>query len=250
MLAALALLLFFGSWEAYCALSGVDPIVLPPPSDVAQSLVDHRGLLLDQLAVTAREMGIGMVVALVAAGLAAVAMHQSPLVRRALYPLLIASQTIPIPALAPLLVFWWGFGILPKVFVIGLICFFPVLVAVLDRLRNVDPGLIKLMRTFGATRWQTLKLVEGPAALPGLFTGLKLCVAVAAIAAVLAEGTGVTTEDGGLGVLITRAQSNLDTALSFAAVGVLSVLSLLLFGLVALLERVAVPWAIRKDPPQ
>jgi NitT/TauT family transport system permease protein/putative hydroxymethylpyrimidine transport system permease protein len=248
MLAALLLLAFFGAWQAYCDLGDVDALVLPSPTDVATALWDDRSLLADQLAVTAREMAIGLVVALVVAVVFAIAMHRFDPVRRAVYPLAIASQTIPIPGIAPLLVFWWGFGVLPKIFVIALICFFPMLVPVLDRLRGVDPGLTKLMQTFGATRWQRLRLVEGPAALPGLFTGLKLAVAVAAIAALLAEGTGVTSADGGLGVLITQSQGQLETARAFAAIVLLSLLSLALFGLVAVLERLTVPWALRKDP--
>lgn len=248
MLAALLLLAFFGAWQAYCGLGDVDPLVLPSPTDVLEALWDDRSLLADQLAVTAREMAIGLAVALVAAVLLAVAMHRFDTVRRAVYPLAIASQTVPIPGIAPLLVFWWGFGVLPKIFVIALICFFPMLVPVLDRLRGVDPGLTKLMQTFGASRWQRLRLVEGPAALPGLFTGLKLAVAVAAIAALLAEGTGVTSADGGLGVLITQSQGQLETARAFAAIVLLSLLSLALFGLVALLERLTVPWALRKEP--
>lgn len=247
MFAALALLAFFGAWQAYCDLGHVDELILPAPTDVLASLHDDRHLLLDQLGVTAREMAIGLAVALVAALIAAVAMHLSPTARRAFYPLAIASQTIPIPAIAPLLVFWWGFGILPKIFVITIVCFFPIVVPVSDRLRSVDPELIKLMRSFGASRWQRLRLVEARGALPGLLTGGKLAVAVAAIAAVLAESTG-TTADGGLGVLITRSQGQLETARSFAAVVLLSLLTLCLFGALAALERRLVPWATRKDP--
>jgi putative hydroxymethylpyrimidine transport system permease protein len=247
MPAALLLIAFFGAWQLYCDLGDVEPLVLPAPSDVATSLWEDRSLLFDQLLVTAREIGVGLLAGLVVALAFAVVMHRYATLRRAIYPLAIASQTIPIPAVAPLLVLWWGFGALPKVFVIALICFFPILVPVLDRLRGVDPGLIKLMQTFGASRWQRLRLVEAPAALPGLFTGLKLSVAVAAIAAVLAEGTGVTSTNGGLGVLITQSQGQLATERAFAAVVLLSLLSLALFALVALAERAAVPWAIRKD---
>jgi ABC-type nitrate/sulfonate/bicarbonate transport system permease component len=248
MLAALLLVAFFGAWQLYCDLGNVDALILSSPSDIASALWDDRSLLAHQLLVTTREMGIGLLVGVAVALLAAVLMHRYETLRRATYPLAIASQTIPIAAIAPLLVFWWGFGILPKIFVIALICFFPILVPVLDRLRAVDSELIKLLQTFGATRWQRLRLVEAPAALPGLFTGAKLSVAVAAIAAVLAEGTGVTSDNGGLGVLITQSQGQLETARGFAAVVLLSLLSLALFGIVALLERLTVPWAIRKDP--
>ena len=247
-MAALLIVAFFGAWQAYCGLGDVDPLILPSPTDVATSLWDDRSILADNLAVTAREIAIGLLVAIVAALLVAVAIHVSPTLRRAAYPLVIASQTIPIPVLGPLLVFWWGFGILPKIFVIGLVCFFPIVVPVVDRLGSVDAGLIKLMRSFGAGRWQRLRLVEAPAALPGLFTGAKLSVAIAAIAAILAEGTGVTTTNGGLGVLILKSQSTLDPARGYAAVVLLSLFSLALFGLVALLERRFVPWAQRKDP--
>jgi ABC-type nitrate/sulfonate/bicarbonate transport system permease component len=246
-LALLAALL--GSWQLYSALGGVDALILPAPSDVARALYDDRSLLADQLAITAREIAIGLVVALSDALLVAVAMHLSRTARRALYPLAVASQTIPIPAVAPLLVFWWGFGVLPKVFVIALVCFFPIVVPVLDRMRAIDPGLTKLMTTFGASRWQRLRLVEAPAALPGLFTGAKLSVAVAAIAAVLAEGTGSVSGNGGLGQLITQSQGQLETARAYAAIVLLSALSLALFAALALLERRLVPWAVRKESP-
>ncbi|HEX6390030.1 MAG TPA: ABC transporter permease subunit, partial [Solirubrobacteraceae bacterium] len=160
MPAALLLVAFFAAWQVYCDVGEVEQLVLPAPSDIATSLWEDRSLLFDQLLVTAREIGLGMLAAVVVALGFAVLMHRYATLRRAVYPLAIASQTIPIPAIAPLLVLWWGFGSLPKIFVIALICFFPILVPVLDRLRGVDPGLIKLMQTFGATRWQRLRLVE------------------------------------------------------------------------------------------
>jgi NitT/TauT family transport system permease protein/putative hydroxymethylpyrimidine transport system permease protein len=159
MPALLLLIAFFGAWQIYCDAGDVEPLVLPSPSDIATSLFDDRSLLFDQLLVTAREIALGMSAAVVVALLFAVLMHRYATLRRAIYPLAIASQTIPIPAIAPLLVLWWGFGSLPKIFVIALICFFPILVPELDRLRGVEPGLIKLMQTIGATRWQRLRLV-------------------------------------------------------------------------------------------
>jgi ABC-type nitrate/sulfonate/bicarbonate transport system permease component len=170
----------------------------------------------------------------------AVAIHFSTTLRRALYPLLVGSQTIPIVLVAPLLIAWWGFGLVPKLAIVALVCFFPIVVPTLDALDRVDADLRKLMRTFGASRWQTFRLVEAPAALPGLLTGAKLSVAVAAIGAVFAELSG---SDSGLGNLMIKSIPHLETARAFAAVLILSAFAVALFGLLALAERRLVPWA-------
>jgi ABC-type nitrate/sulfonate/bicarbonate transport system permease component len=240
--ALLLLAAFTGAWELYVELSGVKPIVLPPPSDVARALVDERGLLWDNFTTTAIEVAGGIVVALVAGAALAVAMHLSERVRQALYPLLVASQAVPIAVLAPLLVVWLGFTILPKLAIIGIVCFFPIVVTTLDALRRTDQDLLKLMRTLGASRWQVLRWVELPAALPASLSGAKLSVAVAVIAAVIAEDAGA--EDG-LGLLITQATAQFDVAVSFAAVVVLAVFALALFFALHLAERRIAPWAAR-----
>jgi len=240
VIAALLLLALLGGWEAYARLGGVEEIVLPAPSAVLAALYDDRALLWSNFTVTAGEIALGMLAAL-ALGLAcAVAIHFSSALRQALYPLLIGSQTIPIVLVAPLLVAWWGFGLVPKLAIVALVCFFPIVVPTLDALERVDADLRKLMRTFGASRWQTFRMVEAPAALPGLLTGAKLSVAVAAIAAVLAELAG---SDSGLGNLMLKAIPQFETARAFAAVLVLSVFAVALFGLLALAERRLVPWA-------
>ncbi|MGH2944171.1 MAG: ABC transporter permease, partial [Solirubrobacteraceae bacterium] len=225
--------------EGYARLSGIDDILLPAPSAVATALYDDRALLWSNFAVTASEIGLGMALAL-AVGLAcAVAIHFSAALRRALYPLLIGSQTIPIVLVAPLLVAWWGFGLVPKLAIVALVCFFPVVVPTLDALDRVDGDLRKLMRTFGASRWQTFRMVEAPAALPGVMTGAKLSVAAASIAAILAELAG---SDAGLGNLMLKAIPNFETARAFAAVLILSAFAVALFGLLALAERRLLPW--------
>jgi putative hydroxymethylpyrimidine transport system permease protein len=240
VIAALLLIALLGGWEAYARLGGVEEIVLPAPSAVLAALYDDRVLLWSNFTVTAGEIALGMLAAL-ALGLAcAVAIHFSSVLRRALYPLLIGSQTIPIVLVAPLLVAWWGFGLVPKLAIVALVCFFPIVVPTLDALERVDADLRKLMRTFGASRWQTFRMVEAPAALPGLLTGAKLSVAVAAIAAVLAELAG---SDSGLGNLMLKAIPQFQTARAFAAVLILSVFAVALFGLLALAERRLVPWA-------
>ena len=229
-----------GAWEAYARLSGIDAFILPPPSDVAVALHDDRALLWSNLGVSAGEVGLGLALAL-AVGLAgAVALHFSPPLRRALYPLLVGSQTLPIPIVAPLLVTWFGFGLTPKLAIVALVCFFPIVVPTLDALERVDADQRKLMRTFGASRWQTFRIVEAPAALPGLFTGAKLSVAVATIAAVLAEWAG---SERGLGHLVLQALPQFETARAYAAVLLLAALSIALFGLLALAERRLLPWS-------
>lgn len=240
MIAGLLLLALLGGWEAYAHFSGVDDIVLPAPSAIVAALYDDRALLWSNFTVTAGEIGLGMLVALVLGLACAVAIHFSSALRRALYPLLIGSQTIPIVLVAPLLVAWWGFGLVPKLAIVALVCFFPIVVPTLDALDRVDPDLRKLMRTFGASRWQTFRMVEAPAALPGVMTGAKLSVAIAAIAAVLAELAG---SDSGLGNLMLKAIPQFETARAFAAVLILSVFAVALFGLLALAERRLLPWA-------
>ena len=242
MSALLVLLAFLGGWEAYARLSGVDEFVLPPPSAVATALVDDRGLLWSNFTVTAGEIAVGLAAA-TALGLGlAVAIHFSPRVRRGVYPLLVGSQTLPIPIVAPLLIVWFGFDLTPKMAIVALVCFFPIVVPTLDALSRVDADLHKLMRSFGATRWQTFRIVEVPAALPGLFTGAKLSVAVATIAAVLAEQAG---SEKGLGRLVLQALPQFETARAYAAVLVLCAFAVLLFSLLALAERRLLPWSVQ-----
>ena len=240
MTPAALLLALLAGWEAYARLSGVADIVLPAPSAILTALYEDRVLLWSNFTVTAGEIGLGMLVALVLGLACAVAIHFSGTLRRALYPLLVSSQTIPIVLVAPLLVAWWGFGIVPKLAIVALICFFPIVVSTLDALQRVDADLGKLMRTFGGSRWQTFRMVEAPAALPGLLTGAKLSVAVASIGAVFAEMAGA---DAGLGNLLLKAIPSLETPRAFAAVLILSAFALTLFGLLAFAERRLVPWA-------
>jgi putative hydroxymethylpyrimidine transport system permease protein len=242
--AALLVLALLGGWELYADLGGIDQFLLPAPSDVAASLWTDRGLLWDNFTVTAGEVLLGIAVSLAAGVLLAVAIHLSRTLRRATYPLLVASQTIPIVIVAPLLVAWLGYDLAPKLAIVGLICFFPVVVTTLDGLAGVDPDLRKLMRTLDASRLQTLRHVEAPAALPSLLSGAKIAVTVAVIGAVLAEQAG---SSDGLGHLILQSIPQFETARSWAAVVVLAAFAIVLFGALALAERRLVPWAHRSE---
>jgi NitT/TauT family transport system permease protein/putative hydroxymethylpyrimidine transport system permease protein len=244
MIAPLVLLaLFVGAWELYTRVSNVDAFILPPPNEVAQSLWDDRSLLLSNLGVTAQEVGLGVIISLVVGCVLAFLLHLSPPLRRAAYPLLVSSQAIPFVILAPLLVFWFGFSISAKLAIVVIVCFFPIVVTTLDGLRNVDPELLKLMRTLDATRWQTLRMVEAPAALPAALTGAKIAVTVAVIGAVFAEYTG---SEKGLGHLLLTSTPQLETARAWAATIVLAALAVALFSVLGIAQRVLVPWT-RKD---
>ncbi|HMI68380.1 MAG TPA: ABC transporter permease subunit, partial [Solirubrobacteraceae bacterium] len=163
MIAIAIVAALIGGWEIYADAGAVDDFILPAPSQIATALWDDRGLLWSNLLVTAQEVGLGIVVALVLGFLLAVALHFSGALRRGVYPLLVASQAVPIVIVAPLLVVWFGFGIVPKLAIIALVCFFPVVVTTLDALRSVDPDQLKLMRTLDASRWQAFRWAEAPA---------------------------------------------------------------------------------------
>jgi putative hydroxymethylpyrimidine transport system permease protein len=237
--------LLLGLWQVAASLDviadalRIEPFLVPSPADIADSLWTDRDLLADNGWVTLQEILAGFALSVAAGALFAVVLHLSPTLRRAFYPLLVASQTVPIVVVAPILVVWLGFGIGPKLAIIALICFFPITVNTLDGLRSVDADLVKMMRTLDASRWQTFRRVEAPTALPYFFSGAKIAVAVAVIGAVFGEWAGSSS---GLGHLIQQASAQLQTARTFAAVVVLSVLAILLFWLLAVLERRVAWW--------
>jgi putative hydroxymethylpyrimidine transport system permease protein len=186
---------------------------------------------------------LGILGAALAGFVLAILIHLSATVRRAVYPVVVASQTVPIPIIAPVLVLWLGFGIGPKLVVIALVSFFSIVVTTLAGLTAVDPDLLKLMRTFDASRLRAFRHVELPAALPGLFTGAKIAVVVAVIGAVFAEQAGSSS---GLGYLFEQSIPQLLTARAYAAVVILSLFAIALFALLSATQRLVLPWA---QPP-
>jgi putative hydroxymethylpyrimidine transport system permease protein len=243
LLPVLAILVLLGIWELYVTLGGAGSLVLPSPHEVVRALIDDRGTLWRNLKPTATEILCGIALAALVGLFTAVLLHFSGLARRALYPPLIASQAVPIVILTPLLVVWLGFGLLPKLIVIALVCFFPIVVTTLSGLQTVDPDLIKLLRTFDSSRRQTFWRVELPSALPGLFAGAKLAAVLSVVGAVFAEQAG---SNSGLGYLLEVTVENLETAEAFATVFVLAAFAILLFALLTLAERRALPWVYRQ----
>jgi putative hydroxymethylpyrimidine transport system permease protein len=237
----LVLLALFGAWEIYVDAGGADPGVLPPPHAIASSMWNDRTLLWNNLRPTGEAMLLGIFAAAIAGLALSVAMHLAPWLRRAVYPLVVASVTIPIPLVAPLLVLWLGFGLKPELAVIALVSFFSIVVTTLNGLAGVDPDLLKLTRSFDATRLRSFRHVELPSALPGVFTGTKIAVAVSGIGAVLAEQSNGSAT--GLGYLFEVSQAQFLIARAWATIAVLSLFTIALFALLTLAERLALPWA-------
>jgi putative hydroxymethylpyrimidine transport system permease protein len=242
-LALIALLL--GLWQIAASTGAIaealslEGFLVPSPAEIASSLWENRGLLAENAWVTLREMIFGILAALVVGVGAAILMHRWQTLRDAAYPLIIASQTIPIIVIAPILVVWFDYGITPKIVLVALFCFFPITVNALDGLRSVDPEALKLMRSLDASRWQRFRRLEAPTALPSVFTGIKIAVVFAPLAAVFAEWAG---SSAGLGHLIQSDTANFQVARQFATVAVLAFLALALMGLTALTERRVVTW--------
>ncbi len=235
-------------WSLLADLLNVRDFLIPAPSEVAVALWSDRSLLADNAWVTFREVVLGFLCAVVVGVGFAILLHLSETMRRAAYPLLVASQTVPLIVVAPILVVWFGFDIGPKLAIIALICFFPITVNTLDGLRSVDPDLLKMMRTLGADRGQILRRAELPTALPFAFSGAKIAVAVAVIGAVFGEWAGSSAENGGLGQVILVASGQLLTARMFAAIVVLSLMAIALFAVVSFAERRVVTWRVSDEP--
>lgn len=237
-LSSTALLLL--GWEAYVRLSGVSPTVLPSPSRVLGQAWQYRQALWDNALPTLEATLPGFALSLVAAFLLSVAVDFSEALRRALFPIFVISQTLPLVAIAPLVVLWFGFGILPKILLVALVTFFPTLVALSQGYEATEPEIEQLLATMGASRWRIFLLARLPSAMPYFFAGLRIAITYAVVGAIFAEYAGAAK---GLGIYILSAKNNFRPDLVLAAVMVSSALTLVLFAASVLVERVAMPWA-------
>lgn len=226
-------------WQAYVTVARVPDYLLPGPLAIWRGGIDQRALLAVNAVPTVEIAVLGYALALVLGLSLAIAIRYSRLLRTAVYPLVIVSQTIPMIALAPILVVLLGFTILPKLIIVALICFFPIVVNTVDGFESVDPDLVNLMRTLGAGRFQILREVEWPAALPYVFSGAKVSATFSVVGALYGEWAGSTE---GLGYLMIQKESEFDVTIIFAALGILAALGITLFLLVTLVERLAMPW--------
>lgn len=226
-------------WELWVQVWDVPKWQLPAPSEIGRELASSRGLLLDHTLITLEEIVLGFLAALAAGLMLAASIAYSRILERSVYPIVIASQTIPVIAIAPLLLIWVGYGITPKVIVVALICFYPIAVNTVDGLKAVDPDMVNMIKTLGASRWQVFSKLQMPMAMPYMFSGIKIGISVSVIAAVIGEWVGASA---GLGYLITYSQPLFLTSRVFAAIVVLSVMGISLFLLASIVERMMLPW--------
>ena len=226
-------------WYAAILVTGAPKFILPPPDAVLGSLIDDAGLLGANAMTTISEILLGMVFGIAIGCATALTMAASAPVRRWMLPVLVASQAVPVYALAPVLVLWFGFGIWPKVLMATLIIYFPVTAAFFDGLRQADRQWIDLARSMGATRGDVLRLVRLPAALPSLASGIRIAAATAPIGAIVGEWIGASA---GLAHVMNQSKAQAEEPRMFAALVVIAVIAICLFFTVDRLLRLAVPW--------
>ncbi|ESX18252.1 ABC transporter permease [Mesorhizobium sp. LNJC384A00] len=237
--AAFAFALLLAAWELYARYGGVAPTVLPAPSRVLQQAWEHRAALADNTLPTIRATSAGFACSLVAAFvLSALVDFLAPL-RRALFPLLIVSQTLPLVAIAPLIVLWFGFGLMPKILLVALVTFFPMMVALVEGFAATSKAISQMLATMGAGRWRIFWLARLPSALPYFFAGLRISITYAVVGAIFAEYAGAAK---GLGIYMLNAKNNFRPDLVLAAVAVSAALTLVLFAIAVLVQRFAMPW--------
>ncbi|MDB5524481.1 MAG: ABC-type nitrate/sulfonate/bicarbonate transport system, permease component [Rhizobium sp.] len=226
-------------WEAYARLSGVSPTTLPAPSRVITQAWEYRRALWDNTLPTIRATVLGFACSLTVAFILSVLVDFFRPVRRALFPIFIISQTLPLVAIAPLVVLWFGFGLAPKILLVALVTFFPMLVALTQGYDSTEEEIEQLLTSMGAPIWKRFLLARLPSALPYFFAGLRISITYAVVGAIFAEYAGAAK---GLGIYILNAKNNFRPDLVLAAVLVSAVLTLILFGLTLLVQRLVMPW--------
>ena len=222
----------------------VPAYMLPSPIDVVKAFVDNFSIMMKQAAVTLQETFYGLLIGIAIAFVIASLMDRFTIINKALYPVLVVTQTIPTIAIAPLLVLWMGFGMAPKITLVVLTTFFPIAIGLLNGFESVDADAINLMRSMGATRLQIFRIVKLPNATASFFSGLRISAAYAVVGAVVSEWLGGFE---GLGVYMTRVKKAYAFDKMFAVIVFISAISLVLMGIVILLERISMPWVHKTE---
>jgi ABC-type nitrate/sulfonate/bicarbonate transport system permease component len=237
--AVTAICVLVAAWEIYCHVSGIGTATLPAPSQVLVQAWSNRDALWSNTLPTIRATLIGFSLSIVSAFILSVAVDFSPLLKRMLFPIFIISQTLPLVAIAPLVVLWFGFGLLPKILLVALVTFFPMLVSLAEGYAATERDIEDLLASMGASRWRCFLLARLPFALPYFFAGLRISITYAVVAAIFAESAGAAK---GLGIYMLNAKNNFRPDLVLAAVLVSSFLTLILFGMTRLVQHLIAPW--------
>jgi ABC-type nitrate/sulfonate/bicarbonate transport system permease component len=231
-------------WNSITNSGRIDKWILPAPIEIIRALYNSSSLLLFHTSSTLRETAFGMCLAIFFGIFIASVLEQVNFLKQTIYPFLIISQTIPIISVAPLLIIWFGFGLKAKIFIVALVCFFPITINLLDGFKTVDPEKIKLLKTMGASQWQLFSKVKMPSSMPFLFSGLKIAATYSVMSAIIGEWLGAAQ---GLGIYMTRASHSYMTANVFAAIFMIILLSFSFYLAIELLERLLIPWYYCKN---
>lgn len=226
-------------WQIGAQITKIPSWLLPTPAEVINTLWEVLPLLFYHAQTTILAALAGLLIAILLAAILAAMMEFSAWIKQGLYPLVVLSQTIPIITIAPLLTIWFGFGLLPKVIVVSIVCFFPIAVSIIEGMMAADPDMVNLFQVMGSSRWQIIKLVRFPAALPAFFSGLKIAGAYAVMGAVIGEWMGASR---GLGVFMTRASHAFQMDKVLSCMVVISLISLFIFLLIEFSARLSMPW--------
>jgi len=230
-------------WEVFVRSAGIKPYILPAPSVVLASLVQKLPTVLAAAGFTVQPMLIGFAIAVVIGILLALVVAFSSTLQDIIYPLIVFLQIVPKIAVAPLFIIWFGYGLMPKVLLVFLLSFFPIVVSAVTAFRSVDTDIMDLAKATGAGAWRIFWKVQVPHALPTLFTGIKVAAALSSTAAVVAE---FVASDRGLGYLLLEYNGTLNTSMAFAVIIVLSAMGLVLYGIVEIIERLLIPWHVSR----
>lgn len=231
-------------WEMTIRLGGIEKYIMPAPSDIWSTLIKDFNNILPHMLVTLYEGIVGFLIAILAALVLAVFMDMIPLIKKAIYPVLVVSQTIPIIALAPLFIIWFGFGTLPKIIVVVIVCFFPIVISIVDGLEGVDSNLINHFKLMGASKIKRFLHLKLPYGMINFFSGMRIAATYSIMGAVIGEWLG---GDKGLGVYMTRARSTYALDKMFAAILIIVIMSMIIFLLIGLVEKICTPWNNRKE---
>lgn len=231
-------------WQGITYFEIVPGFLLPSPIEVVQALIEDANLLFFHAQISLTEAFIGLSLSVVFGVILAIIMDESELMKKTLYPVIVLTQTVPAIAIAPLLVLWMGYGMAPKITLIFIACFFPMVISTLAGLMSTDKDTIRLFKSMGASRLKILLWVKLPFAMDGFFTGLKVAVSYSIVGAVIAEWLGGS---GGLGVYMTRVRKSYAFDKMFAVIIVISIISLILIKLVDILEKKSMPWKNIRD---